>query len=50
MGDDYRAYGLDPNVNTLETFLRYSYEQRLSKHLLKPRELFAPESLESFKI
>jgi 4,5-dihydroxyphthalate decarboxylase len=50
MGDDYWAYGLEPNVNTLETFLRYSYEQGLSKHLLKPRELFAPESLESFKI
>lgn len=50
MGDDFWAYGLEPNVNTLETFLRYSYEQGLSKHLLKPRELFAPESLESFKI
>ena len=50
MGDDYWAYGLDSNVKTLETFLRYSYEQGLSKHLLKPRELFAPESLESFKI
>lgn len=50
MGDDFWAYGLDPNINTLETFLRYSYEQGLSKRLLKPRELFAPESLESFKI
>jgi 4,5-dihydroxyphthalate decarboxylase len=50
MGDEYWAYGFEPNVDTLETFLRYSYEQGLSKHLLKPRELFAPESLESFKI
>ena len=50
MGDDFWAYGLDPNINTLETFLRYSYEQGLSKRLLKPRDLFAPESLESFKI
>jgi 4,5-dihydroxyphthalate decarboxylase len=50
MGDDFWAYGLDPNVDTLETFLRYSHEQGLSKRLLKPRELFAPESLESFKI
>ncbi len=50
MGDDYWAYGLEPNVNVLETFLRYSYEQWLSKRLLNPRELFAPESLESFKI
>jgi 4,5-dihydroxyphthalate decarboxylase len=50
MGDDFWAYGLEPNVNTIETFLRYSYEQGLSKRLLKPRELFAPECLESFKI
>ena len=50
MGNDFWAYGLEPNVHTLETFLRYSYEQGLSKRLLKPRELFAPESLESFKI
>ena len=50
MGDDYWPYGLEANRHTLETFLRYSYEQSLSKRLLKPEELFAPESLESFKI
>ncbi|HEX5432004.1 MAG TPA: hypothetical protein VFW83_08565 [Bryobacteraceae bacterium] len=50
MGRDFWAYGLEPNVHTLSTFLRYSYEQGLSKRQLEPRELFAPESLESFKI
>lgn len=50
MGQDFWPYGLDPNVHVLETFLRYSHEQGLSKRLLKPRELFAKESLESFKI
>ncbi|HLQ76403.1 MAG TPA: ABC transporter substrate-binding protein [Terriglobia bacterium] len=50
MGKDYWPYGLDANQKTLTTFLRYSYEQGLSKRLLTPRELFAPESLESFKI
>jgi len=50
MGDDYWPYGLQPNVRTLETFLRYSCEQGLSKRMLTPRELFAPECLESFKI
>ncbi|MCL1805392.1 MAG: hypothetical protein FWG28_05260 [Clostridiales bacterium] len=50
MGDDFWPYGLEANRHTLETFLRYSYEQSLSKRLLKPEELFAPESLESFKI
>ena len=50
MGDDYWAYGVENNVKTLETFLRYHYEAGLSKRLLKPEELFAPEVLESFKI
>ena len=50
MGKDFWPYGLTPNVKTLSTFLRYSYEQGLAKRLLEPKELFAPESLESFKI
>jgi 4,5-dihydroxyphthalate decarboxylase len=50
MGDDFWPYGFEKNVATLSTFLRYSYEQGLSKHLLTPAQLFAPETLESFKI
>ncbi|SRR5467141_85070 len=50
MGQDFWAYGFEPNVHVLETFLRYSFEQGLSKRRLKPHELFAKESLESFKI
>ena len=50
MGRDFWPYGYGPNLNTLNTFLRYSYEQGLSKRLLTPKELFAPETLESFKI
>ena len=50
MGEDFWPYGLEPNAHTLETFLRYSYEQGLAKRLLKPEELFAPETLESFKV
>jgi 4,5-dihydroxyphthalate decarboxylase len=50
LGKDYWAYGLDANVHVLDTFLRYSYEQGLSKRQLTAREIFAPESLESFKI
>jgi 4,5-dihydroxyphthalate decarboxylase len=49
MGRDFWPYGLEPNMNTLITFLRYSREQGLSKRQLTPRDLFAPESLESFK-
>lgn len=50
MGSDFWPYGLKPNTHVLETFLRYSHEQGLAKRLLTPAELFAPESLESFKI
>jgi len=50
MGQDFWPYGLEPNVPTLTTFLRYSFEQGLSKRQLSPQDLFAPESLESFKI
>jgi 4,5-dihydroxyphthalate decarboxylase len=50
MGDDFWPYGLDPNRQTLATFLRYSYEQGLAKRLLDPDALFAPETLESFRI
>jgi 4,5-dihydroxyphthalate decarboxylase len=50
MGEDFWPYGVDANLNTLETFLRYSQEQGLSKRRLTPTELFAPETLESFRI
>ena len=50
MGEDYWPYGVERNRATLDTFLRYSFEQGLSKRQLSADELFAPETLESFKI
>ncbi len=50
MGEDWWPYGLDRNRKTLETFTRYHFEQGLSKRRLDLNELFAPESLEAFKI
>lgn len=50
MGEDFWPYGLSPNRETLATFLRYSYEQGLSRARLEPDQLFTPETLESFKI
>jgi 4,5-dihydroxyphthalate decarboxylase len=50
MGDDYWSYGFARNRATLATFLRYHHEQGLSKRLLTPEELFAPEAMESFRI
>ncbi len=50
MGADWWPYGLEPNRQGLETFLRYHHEQGLSKRRLQPEELFAPETLQSFRI
>ena len=50
MGDDYWPFGFEKNEKVLTTFLRYHYESGLSKRLLKPADLFAPETLEAFKI
>jgi 4,5-dihydroxyphthalate decarboxylase len=50
MGRDFWPYGYEGNIHALSTFLRYHHEQGLSKRLLTPKELFAPESLEAFKI
>ena len=50
MGDDFWAYGLAPNRNTLEVFLRHHHAQGLSPRLVKPEELFHPATHESFKL
>jgi 4,5-dihydroxyphthalate decarboxylase len=50
MGDDWWPYGFAPNRHVLDTFLRYHHEQGLSQRRLQADELFAPETLESFKI
>ena len=49
-GPDWWPYGLGPNRAVLDTFLRYHHEQGLSPRRLAPEELFAPETLEGFKI
>jgi 4,5-dihydroxyphthalate decarboxylase len=50
LGEDWWAYGLEPNRRVLDTFLRYHHEQGLSRRRLAVDELFAPEALESFRI
>ena len=50
LGNDWWPYGLDANRHVLDTFLRYHHEQGLSKRRLKPEDLFARETLESFKV
>ena len=50
MGADFWPYGFEKNRENLAIFLRYHHEQGLSKRQLEPEELFAPETLEAFKI
>jgi 4,5-dihydroxyphthalate decarboxylase len=50
MGEDWWPYGLEANRKALETFLRYHHEQGLSRRRFQPEELFARETLASFKV
>jgi 4,5-dihydroxyphthalate decarboxylase len=50
MGEDWWPYGFAANRHVLDTFLRYHHDQGLSRRRLEPEELFAPETLEAFKI
>jgi 4,5-dihydroxyphthalate decarboxylase len=50
MGDDFWPYGLERNRHVLATFLRHHHEQGLSPRQLEPEALFAPQTLEAFRI
>ncbi len=50
MGADYWTYGLAGNSATLETFVRYSFEQGLVKQQRPVEELFAAETREEYVI
>jgi hypothetical protein len=45
LGNDPWPYGVEGNRKTLETFLRYHFEQGLSKRRYAVEEIFAPETL-----
>jgi 4,5-dihydroxyphthalate decarboxylase len=50
LGPDWWQYGFHGNRHVLDTFLRYHHEQGLSKRRLQPEDMFAPETMEAFKI
>ena len=50
MGQDFWAYGVEPNRKTLETFLRHHHAQGLSPRVVKVEELFHPSVYETFKL
>lgn len=50
MGEDYWPYGFAPNRHVLQTLHSYLLEQGLIKQKLDLEKLFAPNTLEAFKI
>ena len=46
-GGDAFPYGFAANEHTVEAMTAYSYEQGLAERKLDPRELFAPELLDT---
>ena len=50
MGEDWWPYGFAANRHVLDLFLRYHHEQGLSPRRLQPEALFAPETLEEFRV
>lgn len=50
MGENYWAYGVEANKVTLEAATQYAYEQGLASRKVAIEELFAPTTLEEFKI
>ncbi|MFD0666778.1 ABC transporter substrate-binding protein [Ramlibacter sp. MAHUQ-53] len=50
MGGDLWPYGVDANQATLRAFTQYAYEQGVAQRLMAPEELFAPQTLERFKV
>ncbi len=49
-GEDLWPYGLEANRHVLETLVQYAHEHGLIKNRLDLKSLFAPNTLEDFKI
>jgi len=49
-GEDFWPYGVEPNRATLEAYLQYAFEQGVCRRRLGVEEVFAPETLSSYKI
>jgi len=49
-GEKLWPYGVEPNRHTLETLIQYAHEQGLIKKRLEVNTLFAPNTLEEYKI
>jgi 4,5-dihydroxyphthalate decarboxylase len=49
-GDEFWPYGLEANRHVLKTLVQYSHEQGLIKKPAELNSLFAPNTLEDFKV
>ncbi len=49
-GGELWPYGVEGNRATLQAFARYAHEQGVARRLMAPEELFAPQTLETFKV
>jgi 4,5-dihydroxyphthalate decarboxylase len=49
MGQDFWPYGLEANRTVLETFIRYAHGQGVAARRPAVDELFAPETLDTFR-
>jgi 4,5-dihydroxyphthalate decarboxylase len=50
MGKDVWPYGIEPNRPTLEAFLQFAYEQGVCHRLMKPEELFPPQTHQPVRV
>ena len=50
MGADWWSYGVEKNKKNIETLCQYSFEQGLATRRMTIEELFAPGTLDEFKI
>lgn len=50
MGKDFWSYGVQKNYQTLDVACRYAFEQGLTPRRLTPAQLFAPNTVDMYKI
>jgi len=50
VGPDPFPYGVEENRTTISSFARWAFEQGVASRLVEPEELFAPQTLDQYKV
>ena len=50
LGEDFWPYGIEKNLNVIQTLMQYSAEQGLIKKGITIEEIFARNTLETYKV